>query len=152
MTQSCGRSGRRRFLDRRNFRREHRRWEFRSRPNDSPDIIGVAELPDETKRVGEEKHHHREKDNRANIRQRRDATGDAGREAADHRGRDVKHDIEETEKQKGHRIGRDQIPDSAKGRHRLAALPIHHRHHEFQDEPDHDGDEEESDGKENDYR
>ena len=57
-------------------------------------------------------------------------------------------DIEETEKNEGSRVGRDQLPDGAKRVHRVAALAIHHRNHEFHDEPDDHRDEKENDSKE----
>jgi len=45
-------------------------------------------LSDETERVDKEKHHHWEKDDSADVRQSRDATGKAGGEAANHCSRD----------------------------------------------------------------
>ena len=46
-------------------------------------------MSDETEWVDEEKHHHWEEDDSADVRQSRDAARDAGGETADHCSRDA---------------------------------------------------------------
>ena len=95
---------------------------------DRPDIVGIAKLPHKAERITVKTHHDRQQKDRPNIWQRCDATGGAGRETTNHDRPNTDHDVEKDEKKESDGVLDHQFPYLTKGRHRIAALAIHHRH------------------------
>src|SRR5262245_30169164 len=71
------------------------RWDGQSgwlgRPNGRKNIVRITELPEETQWIGKQKEDNGKQNDSPDIRQRGEATGYTGRDAANHCGRNGKH-------------------------------------------------------------